>query len=97
MSTPLPSLNHLAGLAAIELDEAESATLSADLEAIVRYVEPLQAVPTDGVPPMTTVETAARVALREDVPREGLSHDEALANAPASAEGGFSVPTFVGS
>lgn len=97
MSTSLPSLNHLAGLAAIELDEAESATLSADLEAIVRYVEQLQAVPTEGVPPMTTVETAARVALREDVPREGLSHDEALANAPASAEGGFSVPTFVGS
>lgn len=97
MSTSLPSLEHLAQLAAIELDPSESAGLTADLAAIVAYVEQLQAVPTDGVPPMTTVETAARIALREDVPRDGLSHDDALANAPASAEGGFSVPTFVGS
>lgn len=94
--TTLPSLPSLAELAAIELDPTESVALTKDLEAIVRYVEQLEAVPTDGVPPMTTVEVAARVPLRPDVPRDGLSHDDATANAPASAEGGFAVPTFVG-
>lgn len=93
----LPHLDALATLAALAIDEEERRTLGADLDAIVRYVEQLRAIPTDGVPPMTTVEIAARVPLRGDVPRDGLTQEEALANAPAAAEGGFSVPTFVGS
>jgi aspartyl/glutamyl-tRNA(Asn/Gln) amidotransferase C subunit len=92
------ALAHLASLAALELDDpAEAAALEKDLASIVGYVELLRAVPTDDVPPMTTVAAPApRLALRADEPRAELSHEEALAGAPRANDEGFVVPTFVG-
>jgi len=84
---------HVAELASLSLDEAEVDALARDLDAIVRYVEQLGAVETEGVEPATSFATAA--ARRPDVPAPGLSHEAALAGAPAVAEDGFAVPTFV--
>lgn len=98
MSNAVPDIAHLATLAALELDDDERRSLAADLEAIVGYVELLQAVPTDDVPAMTTVVSPApRIPLREDAAAPSLTNDEALANAPEAEGGGFVVPTFVGS
>ena len=91
-----PSLSHLATLAALEITDDEAAPLEAELAAIVGYVEQLGAVPTEGVPPMTTVTQGDRIALRVDEARDGLSHDDALANAPSAEGGGFAVPMFLG-
>lgn len=99
MSRSRLELAHLARLAGLSLGEEEIAALGPELDAIVGYVERLAAVPTDGVPPMTTVAEGAvrRVPLRSDVPHAGLTHEDALANAPAAEGGGFAVPAFVGS
>ena len=87
-------VGRLARLAKIELEPAEIPGLAADLEAILGYVASLAGVDTDGVAPMAHA-TGATLALRPDEPAAGLSHDDALAAAPETEGGGFSVPHFV--
>ncbi len=89
-------LIHLAKLAALPLDEAELVRFERDLARIVAHVETLLAVDVTDVPPMASASEAAQ-PMREDVPRPGLSHDDALAAAPEEEGGGFAVPTFVSS
>jgi aspartyl-tRNA(Asn)/glutamyl-tRNA(Gln) amidotransferase subunit C len=87
---------HVAELASLSLDEAEVASLTRELDAIVRYVEQLGDVDTEGVEPAAGAPiAAARGPWRADEPAPGLSHDDALAQAPRAAEGGFVVPGFV--
>jgi aspartyl-tRNA(Asn)/glutamyl-tRNA(Gln) amidotransferase subunit C len=87
------SIAHLAELASLTLAEGEAESLATDLERIVAYVDELQSVDIEGVEPTTSM--GARAAAREDVPTAGLSHDEALAEAPKVEAGGFAVPTFL--
>jgi aspartyl-tRNA(Asn)/glutamyl-tRNA(Gln) amidotransferase subunit C len=87
-------LEHLAKLANLSLTEAEAATLAGELDAILKYVETLDAVDTSGIPP-TTGGGTERTAWRADEPVLCLSHEEALAAAPRAAHGGFAVPAFV--
>ncbi len=88
---------HVAELASLSLEESEIATFARELDAIVRYVEQLGAVDTEGVEPASSGAPLeqSRGGWRPDVPAPGLSHDDALAEAPAAAEGGFAVPVFV--
>lgn len=88
----LPALRHLARLAEVSLSPEEEPALLADLDAIVAYVGELERVDT------STVAAAAGVlppAVREDEPKPGLAHDDALAASKRTAHGGFCVPTFV--
>jgi aspartyl-tRNA(Asn)/glutamyl-tRNA(Gln) amidotransferase subunit C len=87
------ALEHLATLAQLSLREDEIEGLASDLDRIVAYVDELAALDLEGVPP--TAQVGPPAALREDVVRPGLAHDDALAAAPRTEEGGFSVPTFV--
>ena len=87
-------VRHVAKLARLELGDGEIARMTAELSAIVAYVRKLEEVDTAEVSPTAHVRIA-RVTLRADEPRPGLSHDEALAEAPRVAEDGFAVPAFV--
>lgn len=94
-------IRHVAELAELELTEAEEERLVGEIGGIVAYFAELDAIDTEGVPP-TAIVTEGRGAthagaapLREDRPEPCLAHDEALAGAPAVAQGGFAVPTFV--
>jgi aspartyl-tRNA(Asn)/glutamyl-tRNA(Gln) amidotransferase subunit C len=78
----------VAKLARLELSAEEVVRMTAELSAIVGYVQKLVELDTTDV-------RLARTALREDAPRPGLSHDEALAEAPRAAYDGFAVPAFV--
>jgi aspartyl-tRNA(Asn)/glutamyl-tRNA(Gln) amidotransferase subunit C len=84
----------VAKLARLELAPDEVVRMTAELSAIVGYVQTLAELDTTDVPPTAHVRLA-RVALRPDEPRAGLSHDEALAEAPRVAHDGFAVPAFV--
>jgi len=84
----------VAKLARLELRADEIVRMAAELSAIVGYVRQLEELDTADVPPTAHVRLA-RVALREDSPRAGLTHDEALAEAPRVAQDGFAVPAFV--
>jgi aspartyl-tRNA(Asn)/glutamyl-tRNA(Gln) amidotransferase subunit C len=87
-------VRNVAKLARLDLRADEIVRMAAELSAIVEYVQKLDELDTSDVPPTAHVRLA-RVALRQDVPRPCLSHDEALAEAPRVAHEGFAVPAFV--
>jgi aspartyl-tRNA(Asn)/glutamyl-tRNA(Gln) amidotransferase subunit C len=83
---------HVARLARLELSEDEVTRMTGELSAILDHIEKISELDLDGVPPTTHVVEVPN-ALRDDVPRPSLPRDVALANAPAVADDGFSVPS----
>jgi aspartyl-tRNA(Asn)/glutamyl-tRNA(Gln) amidotransferase subunit C len=85
----------LAGLARIDLSEAEVTRLAGELDVIVQAVATVSQVAGPDVPatshpiPLTNV-------FRDDVPGETLDRDAVLAQAPAADEGKFAVPQILG-
>jgi aspartyl-tRNA(Asn)/glutamyl-tRNA(Gln) amidotransferase subunit C len=84
----------VAKLARLDLAPEEVGRMTAELSAIVGYVQKLGELDTGDVPPTAQVQVE-RLALRPDEPVPSLSHDEALAEAPRVAHDGFAVPGFV--
>jgi aspartyl-tRNA(Asn)/glutamyl-tRNA(Gln) amidotransferase subunit C len=68
--------------------------MSAELSAIVGYVQKLSELDTTDVPPTAQVQVD-RLPLRNDEPVPSLAHDDALSESPRTAHDGFAVPGFV--
>jgi aspartyl-tRNA(Asn)/glutamyl-tRNA(Gln) amidotransferase subunit C len=83
---------HVARLARLELSDDEVTKIAGELSKILEHVERIEALDLDDVPPTTHVVEVAN-ALRPDEPRPCLPREVALANAPAVADDGFSVPS----
>jgi len=83
---------HVARLARLQLAEDEVGRMAAELSKILGHVEKIGELDLDGVPPTTHVLEVAN-ALRADEPRPSLPREVALAEAPATADGGFLVPS----
>ncbi|MFM8791125.1 MAG: Asp-tRNA(Asn)/Glu-tRNA(Gln) amidotransferase subunit GatC [Solirubrobacterales bacterium] len=83
---------HVARLARLELGEDEVGALAEELSSIIDHVDRLLAVDTDGVEPTTHVVPLENV-LRDDVPGEELTPEQALAPAPSTEDGAFLVPS----
>lgn len=95
-ATPQPAMDvrHVARLARLQLTEAEAELFGRQLNQILAYVEQLKELDVTGIEP--TAHAVPRVnVMRPDDPRPGLSQAEALANAPAHANGLFLVPKIV--
>jgi aspartyl-tRNA(Asn)/glutamyl-tRNA(Gln) amidotransferase subunit C len=71
----------VAHLARLDLSDAELATMTRQLAAIVGYVDQLQQIDTEGVEPLAHALPISNV-FRDDEPAPSLPVDEALANAP---------------
>ncbi len=84
----------VANLASLSLSEQEIDRFASELARIVEHVEKLDELDTRDVAATAHVQLD-RLPLREDRPLPGLSHDEALLQAPAIEGGGFAVATFV--
>ena len=84
----------VAKLARLELTEVEKTAFTKQLGQILRYVETLKQYDTAGVEPTATVLGQVNV-FRSDEVRPCLSVEQALANAPESAEGYFVVPKII--
>jgi aspartyl-tRNA(Asn)/glutamyl-tRNA(Gln) amidotransferase subunit C len=76
------------------LTNEEAEKMTAELGSILKHVEQLASLDTSGVEPAAGAKLGPS-AWRPDVVVPGLSHDDALAQAPRSAEEGFAVPAFV--
>ncbi|MCA9625811.1 MAG: Asp-tRNA(Asn)/Glu-tRNA(Gln) amidotransferase subunit GatC [Myxococcales bacterium] len=86
----------IAALCQLELDDEETARMTAELTAILRYVAELQGIDVEGVPP--TAHGGVRVSgWRADEPQPSLPRDLVLGQAPRSDGEGFLVPSFVDS
>ncbi len=87
-------VEHVARLARLELTEDEKERMTAQLDAILGYIDTLNALDTGGVEPTTTVIPMMSV-MREDVVRPSLDREEALANAPDREDVFFRVPRII--
>ena len=92
---PLSSdeVRHVAMLARIGLEPGDVEFYAEQLSGILAHIDRLKELDTESIPPTAQVVEVANT-LREDVPRPGLSQQEALANAPAAVDGFFRVPAI---
>lgn len=88
------TVSHVARLARLAMPEADRSLLAPQLSDILDYAEKLQQVDMTGVVPTSHPFEQTNV-LREDVHREGLTHEAALANAPDSEDGQIRVPAVL--
>jgi aspartyl-tRNA(Asn)/glutamyl-tRNA(Gln) amidotransferase subunit C len=94
MAVTREDVRRVAALARLDLREDEEEALVAELNEILAYVEKLRELDLEGVEPLTHGQ-AGEGTLREDRVAASLTQAEALAGAPASAEGHFAVPQIV--
>jgi aspartyl-tRNA(Asn)/glutamyl-tRNA(Gln) amidotransferase subunit C len=87
-------VEHVAQLARLALSDEEKQRLTEQLNAILTYMEQLNEVPTENVEPTAHVLDLVNV-FRDDLVRQTLSADAALANAPETAQHFFVVPRIV--
>ena len=90
MILTLAEVEHIAELARLSLSEDEKALYQEQLSAILEYAERLQALDTSAIPPTTTV-LPLRSVMRADEPRDSMSRDDVLANAPQVEAESFRV------
>lgn len=81
-------------LARLKLSEAEIEAFGRQLSHVLEYVDILNEVDTTNVEPMAHVADLSNV-LRDDVVRESLPRDKAIANAPKSDGTYFLVPQIL--
>ncbi|EFQ83094.1 aspartyl/glutamyl-tRNA(Asn/Gln) amidotransferase, C subunit [Aeromicrobium marinum DSM 15272] len=86
---------HLAGLARIDLSDAELDRLAGELPAILQHVAAVQDAAGPQIRPMSHPQPIVNV-FREDIVVPGLTPDDALAGAPASEDQRFLVPRILG-
>jgi len=94
MSLDTETVRRIADLARIRVPEAQLAAIAADLNGIMRWIEQLNEVDTEGVAPMTGVADFP-LPMRDDVVTDGGQPEKVLSNAPDRAENFFAVPKVV--
>jgi len=85
---------HLAGLARIDLSDAELDRMVGELGVILESVATVQQAPIADVEPMSHPMPLVNVT-RPDVIRPSLSNEEALSGAPEADQQRFSVPKIL--
>ncbi len=94
MSIDKDTVNGIAKLARIKLEDAQAETLVGELNNILSWVEQLGQLDTEGVAPMTSV-VERKLPLRADEVTDGGYPDKILTNAPDPVEPFFTVPKVV--
>jgi len=84
---------HVARLAKLIVTETEAEKFRREFEEILNYFDVLDEVSEDVRPTFHVLEI--KNVFREDLPKEGLSQDKALQNAPRKEEGYFIGPRVV--
>jgi aspartyl-tRNA(Asn)/glutamyl-tRNA(Gln) amidotransferase subunit C len=88
------TVRRIAHLARVKVSSQETQSLQRELNGILAWVEELNAIPTDGVEPLTSIgQTALR--MRPDIVTDGDKPAEILKNAPKSEDNFFVVPKVI--
>jgi aspartyl-tRNA(Asn)/glutamyl-tRNA(Gln) amidotransferase subunit C len=94
MSVDADTVRRIAHLARIAVADDEIDHLKGELNAILAWVEQLQAVEIAGVEPMTSVIPMG-LKTRTDEVTEGGQPDVIVRNAPMTEDGFFLVPKVI--
>lgn len=95
MAITREDVEKVALLARLELSKAEIDSLTGELGQIVGYVDQLAEVDTENVEPMAHAIEVHNV-FADDVVRDSLPREQALANAPSHNDQGYLVPPVLG-
>ena len=89
MKVTVKDVEHIAGLSRLTIPESEMEKFTEQFNQILNYADILEGIePTPYVLPISN-------AFREDVVKPGVSHEDALKNAPAVYNDGFKVPRVI--
>ena len=94
MKVSAEDVKHIAQLSRLTVPESEMELLTEQFNQIINYADILEKLDTTGIEPTPYVLPVSNV-LREDEVKEGLSHEDALLNAPAVHNDGFKVPRVI--
>jgi aspartyl-tRNA(Asn)/glutamyl-tRNA(Gln) amidotransferase subunit C len=84
-------VDHIAHLARLEFIGEDKEEIKQDMDKIIRFMDKLNSINTDGVEPLIFISDAVNV-LREDVAEITISKEEALKNAPKRDSDYFRIP-----
>lgn len=87
-------VDKLANLARLSFNPEEKAAIREDLSRMIGFVDQLNQVNTDGVPPLMHMSDGGN-RLREDQPQGSIARDIALAAAQRSKDPYFTVPKVI--
>ena len=88
------TVERVAHLARLEIDEEEKETFTHQLSDILDHAEKLNELDTEDVEPMAHATDVNNV-LRSDDVKESLAQEDAVSNAPDEDQGMFKVPQIV--
>ena len=91
MAIDAATMKKIASLSRIRESEERLGSLAAEISGILKWIEQLDEVDTDGVEPMTSA-VAVKAPMRQDVVTEGGDPAKVLANAPKTDRNFFVVP-----
>jgi aspartyl-tRNA(Asn)/glutamyl-tRNA(Gln) amidotransferase subunit C len=91
MTLDKETLDKMAHLARLEINERDRDKMLADMNNMVAFVEKLKEVDTKGIEPLTSMTHEVN-AMRADVVKELLTKEEALKLAPTHDTDFFRVP-----
>jgi len=94
MTITIRDVERVAALARIELSEVEKEKYAKQLDAILKFVDQLNRLDTNGVDPTTHVIPLANV-MREDEVRPSWPLEDVFRNAPDEEDGQFKVPSVL--
>lgn len=94
MKIEAEEVKYVAHLARLDIQANEVEVFTSQLNDILQYMETLNKVDTMGVAPLSSAVSLDN-AFRDDVVRDSLSYDMAMANAPESRDSCFIVPRIV--
>ncbi len=87
-------IEKLSKLSMLQFNDAEKVEIKNDLEKMIGFIDKLSELDTAGVEPLLHISNNKNV-LRNDVPGNMLSRDEALQNAPHHDGVYFKVPKAI--
>lgn len=87
-------IDKLSRLAMLQFSEDERASIKADLQKMIGFVDKLKELDTAGVEPLLHMSSNVNV-LREDIPGNMLTREAALENAPQHNGVYFMVPRVI--
>lgn len=88
------TVTKIASLARLRVEDSEKPLYAAKINGIMKWIEQLGEVNTDGIEPLANV-TEIALRLRPDEITDGNIQEDILANAPEATSGFFAVPKIV--
>lgn len=96
MSRPTKeTIRYLSKLCRIHIEEQEEQSMLADLQQILKHIEILESIDTEGVAPCSHAVEFTESVMREDIVEEPLSRDSFLKNSSDHIGGMVRVPTIL--